>query len=54
MLDRRDWNIEWNPLIELGGLLVGPDVRGAIEIQAVEEKVKLESPVSDGQVVATG
>lgn len=37
VLNRRDWKIEWNPLIELGGLLIGTDVRGAIEILAVGE-----------------
>ena len=36
-LNRKDFGLEWNPLMELGGLLVADDVVGTAEIQVVEE-----------------
>jgi polyisoprenoid-binding protein YceI len=37
ILNRKDFDLKWNPLIELGGLLVGDEVKGIAEIVAVEE-----------------
>lgn len=34
-LDRRDFGLEWNQALEAGGILVGNEVRIALEIQAV-------------------
>lgn len=36
-LNRKDFGLKWNPLMELGGLLVADDVVGRAEIQVVEE-----------------
>jgi polyisoprenoid-binding protein YceI len=36
-LNRKDFGLKWNPLIELGGLLVGDEVDGTIEMQLVQE-----------------
>jgi polyisoprenoid-binding protein YceI len=36
-LNRKDFGLEWNPLMELGGLLVGDDVVGMAEVQVVED-----------------
>ena len=36
-LNRKDFGLKWNPLMELGGLLVADDVAGSLEIQFVEE-----------------
>jgi polyisoprenoid-binding protein YceI len=36
-LNRKDFGLEWSPLMELGGLLVADDVVGTAEIQVVEE-----------------
>ncbi len=36
-LNRKDFGLKWNPLMELGGLLVADDVNGRAEIQVVEE-----------------
>jgi polyisoprenoid-binding protein YceI len=36
-LNRKDYGLQWNPLMELGGLLVADDVAGTLEIQFVEE-----------------
>lgn len=35
-LNRKDYGLKWNPLVELGGLLVGDEVNGTIEIQMVQ------------------
>ena len=36
-LNRKDFGLQWNALMELGGLLVVDDVSGLLEIQFVEE-----------------
>jgi polyisoprenoid-binding protein YceI len=36
-LNRKDYGLKWNPLMELGGLLVADDVAGSLEMQFVEE-----------------
>jgi polyisoprenoid-binding protein YceI len=36
-LNRKDYGLKWNPLLELGGLLVGDEVTGLAEIQVVRE-----------------
>ncbi len=36
-LNRKDYGLKWNPLLELGGLLVGDEVQGLAEIQVVQE-----------------
>jgi polyisoprenoid-binding protein YceI len=36
-LNRKDYGLQWNPLMELGGLLVADDVAGSLEIQFVGE-----------------
>jgi polyisoprenoid-binding protein YceI len=35
-LNRKDFGLKWNPLMELGSLLVADDVAGSLEIQFVE------------------
>jgi polyisoprenoid-binding protein YceI len=35
-LNRRDFDLKWNPLVEIGGILVGPMIRGVVEIEVVE------------------
>ncbi len=37
-IDRRRYGLEWNQLLEAGGLLVGNDVRISIDVQAVLEE----------------
>lgn len=34
-LNRRDWNLTWNQILEFGALLVGEDVRFTLEVEAV-------------------
>jgi polyisoprenoid-binding protein YceI len=34
-IDRRDWNLTWNAVLETGGVLVGNEVKIALEVQAV-------------------
>lgn len=36
-LNRKDYGLRWNPLLEAGGLLVGDVVEGLAEIQVVQE-----------------
>lgn len=36
-LNRKDYGLQWNPLLEFGGLLVGDEVKGLAEIQVVLE-----------------
>jgi polyisoprenoid-binding protein YceI len=36
-LNRKDYGLEWNSLMELGGLLVADDVVGSLEMQFAEE-----------------
>jgi polyisoprenoid-binding protein YceI len=37
VLNRKDFGLQWHPLIEVGGLAVDDMVQGIIEIQAVQE-----------------
>lgn len=37
VLNRKDFGLEWNPLMELGGLFVADEVAGSLEIQFQEE-----------------
>jgi polyisoprenoid-binding protein YceI len=37
VLNRKDYGVEWSPLIELGGLVIDYEVRGTIEIEVVQE-----------------
>ncbi len=37
VVNRKDFNIQWHPLIEMSGLFVGDQIRGEIEIQFVQE-----------------
>jgi polyisoprenoid-binding protein YceI len=37
VLNRKDFDLQWHPLVETGGLAVGDEVKGTIEIQFVEE-----------------
>jgi polyisoprenoid-binding protein YceI len=36
-LNRKDYGLKWNPLLEAGGLLVGDEIEGLAEIQVVQE-----------------
>lgn len=38
VLNRKDWGLTWNQVLELGALLVGEEVRFTIEVQAVAEQ----------------
>ncbi|WP_299425383.1 YceI family protein [uncultured Meiothermus sp.] len=35
ILNRKDWDLTWNQVLELGALLVGEEVKFTIEVQAV-------------------
>jgi polyisoprenoid-binding protein YceI len=35
VLNRKDWNLTWNQVLELGALLVGEEVRFSIDVEAV-------------------
>jgi polyisoprenoid-binding protein YceI len=35
VLNRKDWGLTWNQVLELGALLVGEEVRFTVEVQAV-------------------
>ena len=37
-LNRKDFGLTWNKLMETGGLVVGEEIRIIIEIQAIQEK----------------
>lgn len=37
MLNRKDFDIKWNPLMEAGGLLVSDEIKGELELQFVQE-----------------
>lgn len=37
-LDRKDFGLTWNVLLEAGGLLVGDQVRFEIEVEAIEQQ----------------
>src|SRR5215831_2537918 len=37
-INRKDFNVNWNRVIEAGGVVVGDEVRINIEIEAVEKK----------------
>ena len=37
-INRMDYGVNWNQVIEAGGLVVGPDVQITIELEAVEKK----------------
>lgn len=36
-IDRREWGLQWNQMLETGGILVGNDVRIEAEVQAVKQ-----------------
>ncbi|MBW8839552.1 MAG: YceI family protein, partial [Gemmatimonadetes bacterium] len=38
-IDRRDWGLKWNQVIETGGVLVANRVRVEAEVQFVREEV---------------
>ena len=35
-INRKDWGLNWNMALETGGLLVGEDVKLALEVEAVK------------------
>lgn len=35
VINRKDWNLTWNQVLEMGALLVGEEVRFTLEVQAV-------------------
>ncbi|PWU25690.1 MAG: protein yceI precursor, partial [Candidatus Rokuibacteriota bacterium] len=37
-INRKDFNVNWNRVIEAGGVVVGDDVKINLEIEAVEKK----------------
>lgn len=37
-INRRDWGLNWNQALELGGVLVSEDVKFTVEVQAVAEQ----------------
>lgn len=37
LLNRKGFDVQWHPLIEVGSLAVGDEVRGEMEIEVVEE-----------------
>jgi polyisoprenoid-binding protein YceI len=37
VLNRKDFDLAWHPLIETGGVAVGDEVKGTLEIEFVEE-----------------
>jgi len=38
-LNRKDWGLTWNQVLELGALLVGEDVRFNLDVEAVAQQV---------------
>ena len=38
VIDRKDFGLTWNKLLESGGLLVGEDVRILLEIECIQKK----------------
>jgi polyisoprenoid-binding protein YceI len=36
ILNRKDWNLTWNQVLELGALLVGEEVRFSIDVEVVQ------------------
>ncbi len=42
-LNRKDYGLTWNKLLETGGLVVGEEVRIVLEIQAIQKKENNES-----------
>jgi polyisoprenoid-binding protein YceI len=34
-LNRKDWGLNWNQVLELGALLVGEEVRFSLDVEAV-------------------
>ena len=38
-INREDWGITWNQVIETGGVLVGPEIDIEIEVQALQKEV---------------
>ena len=36
VLNRKDWNLTWNQVLELGALLVGEEVRFSIDVEVVQ------------------
>ncbi len=47
-IDRRDWDLKWNQVLETGGILVGNNVRIELEVQAVKQK-EATRPAATGQ-----
>jgi polyisoprenoid-binding protein YceI len=45
-LNRKDWGLNWNQALELGGLMVSEEVKLSIELEAVG--VAAEAPVTAG------
>jgi len=39
-LNRKDWGVTWNQVLELGALLVGEEVRFTIDVEAAAEKAQ--------------
>lgn len=38
-INRKDWGLTWNMALETGGVLVSDDIKIAIELEIIEEKV---------------
>jgi len=36
-INRKDWNLTWNQVLETGGVLVGEDITIDIELELVKE-----------------
>jgi hypothetical protein len=39
-IDREDWGLTWNMLLEAGGLLVSMEIRLEIEVERVRQRVQ--------------
>ncbi len=37
-INRKEWGLEWNQVLEAGGMLVGEDVKISIEIELIKEQ----------------
>ncbi len=38
-INRKDWGLNWNVALETGGILVGDEIKVAIELEAIEQPV---------------
>lgn len=47
-LNRKDWGLNWNYLLESGGVLVGDQVNIAIEAELIKQPEQIEQPVLAG------